>query len=475
AFADTMDRQLDGHPAAGMAGALLDEVDRLQELTEDLSDSRRMLDGSVIVQRQAIQLGELAQQFLYRHAGRVADVRAGAQWDTEVICDHRKTVRAMSRIADSMQLAVPGAELELLVDESAPRIGIAVRSGDARAETLQELLEGAPIAAGDAGFQRSVALGLLKCQQIAVEADDQVIWFDLPGTTDSLTERWSSWLATESLAPVTLFDVRLFRRDRSHAGESDADCEFDLQASVELQVANEIAIDAASEEQTWADTYLHQSLTARDLVFARGGNRWLVALAGGAHEAESRMHRLTATAVVVDSNHRLESELVATYHLPLEAERLQGRLGKLLGTSRRILLVDADPKPVSPVSRRLLEAGYDVVSLDESSQLQDAAAIVGDAESIETVEALRGRMPNIPVFLVGSLKDQQRILQQNVRFVNDNDDRYQDLLEALQQSSPAPLGWHHATHEDDRELATSPFFLDGFEFAPDGEPDASPF
>ena len=411
ALADTMDRQLDGHPAAAMGCTLLDEIECIQQMVADAGDSRRLAEGSLNVQRRSIPIGKLVQRILAQPTQRPLNVEQGT-WDAVTICDQEKTVRAISRLADGVRELAPAAELKLVIDDENGRIGLQLSGGELTQAECDNFVSTPSMPAGEAGFERVVALNLLDSQQIHIDVEPTALWFDLPCNTQEMTQRWSNWMSAGDWNTVTLFEL-----EADHTIQTD-----------------------------WAEGFLQRSLTCRDLVCPVSTNQWVIAMQGGVEESESRMRRLTATWKIMDSNSNLHSEIITSYRLPLQQEELDRRLMACFSASRRVLLLDNSAMPVSPINRRLVEAGFDVVSMEEPDALHaaaDASVIVGDANSLETLEELCGSVcpPNIPVFLIGNLKDQQRALQSNVRLLNENsDDCFEDLIDAIEQSAPAPYG-----------------------------------
>lgn len=409
AFADTMQRQLVGPPAASMAGVLMEEIHQLQQLTSDLTDNRRLRTGSLPLNRQWHRLGDLAQAVLQIQHGVEWTRRTSAAWQALTVCDQGKTVRSIAQLIDVVRCFSPQAELRLVADESQPRLGIQ-RIGQPFAPS-SDLLVATEVSAGEAGFERSVALRLLDAQQITVQVERDTLWLDLPGSFESLTSRWIDWTTRHTEATVSICDV---------SASASRDEEDPLTAADSLD---------------WVSVFLQQSVGNSALVLERAEDRWVIALPGERQAIQRHLKHLAATSQIVDPQVTLRFELTADYQLPLQREALGRSLTTRL-SQRCVLVLEHQPAPISPVSQRLTEAGYRVAPMTPECTGEDkarATAIVGDAAALN---AWDGPLPNLPTFLIGTLKDQQSAMRGGVRFIRgDNDEEnFVGLLAALEQT-----------------------------------------
>lgn len=390
-------------PLAAMSGTLAEEAAAMRRLAEDLIDAHKLSTLTVELHRRTRTLGEIAEEVCGLPASRALRMLAEADWEATCVCDRDKTVRAIGHLAHTLQDLLPAAEVQLA--PAGDRIGLRLLDAELSPAQRAALLDPLPAAAGEAGFQRQVALGLLAAQQITVEADPHGLWFDVPGDAWQLSQRWTAWrVESNERLEVTLMTA-------SVSGDADAEL---------------------------ANAFLHNAVTARDLVLVRASGQWLVALSASGPEAQRRMRSLQQMWRVVMPEGELRQRMLATFPVPAAQQELTSRIQSLLkSASRRIVVVDDGQTP-SPLHRRLAEAGHDVVAVDSTRPLAestaDADCIVADAESIERMPTLP---PNVPVFLLSDFQRQQRRLEQNVRLITgQGEHQYDELIAALTHAPP---------------------------------------
>jgi two-component system, OmpR family, sensor kinase len=181
------DEQLDPATREEFLQTMSQQIERLQKLAVDLLDLSRLDAGSLSIERERVDLGELAgavaQEFKPALAGHRTSLRLRIPSDPiEAICDRERTIQIMRILLDNALRHTP---------EGTPITVSAARENGAAELTVRDRGPGVAPAASRQVFERfyteNVAsgsgLGLAIARELAERMDGQITLKSRPGVT----------------------------------------------------------------------------------------------------------------------------------------------------------------------------------------------------------------------------------------------------------------------------------------------------